>query len=60
MLVNDTDGSFLGANPDAFDVIRGPADNLELIVDGVSSLDGSLRMEFSRVGDLEKDVLHNI
>lgn len=60
MLVNDADGSFLGADPDALNVVGSLAEFLELVVDDVSGFDGSLGMEFCGVGDLEEDVLHDV
>jgi hypothetical protein len=60
LLINNSDSSFLSADPDTLNVIRGLAESFELIVDGVSSLDGGLSVKLSRVRDLEKDILHNI
>lgn len=60
MLINDTDSSLLSADPDTLDVVRSLAEFLELVVDGMSSLNSGLSVEFSRVGDLEEDILHDI
>jgi hypothetical protein len=60
LLIDNTDGSFLSTDPDALDVIRGLSESFELIVDGMSSFDSGLSVEFSRVGNLEENVLHDI
>lgn len=60
LLVDDPLGGLLGADPDALDVVRGLAEFLELGMDDVSSLDGGLGVEFSGVGDLEEDILHDV
>lgn len=60
MLVNNTDGSLLGADPDALDVVGSLAECLQVFVDDVSSLNGGLCVEFCRVGDLKENVLHDV
>lgn len=60
LLVNDTDGGFLGANSDTLDISSRLAHFFELVVENVGSLNGGLGMELSREGDLEEDVFHDI
>ena len=60
LLVNNTHGCLLSADVDRRNVVRGLAHRLELRVEGMRSLDGSLCMEFGRVRDLEEYVLHDV
>lgn len=60
LLVDDTDGGLLSANPDALYVIGGLAKSLELVIDSMSRLNSSLGVEFGRVGNLEENILHDI
>ena len=60
LLINNSDSSFLSADSNAFDVIRAFPEFLKFIVNNVSSLDGSLCMEFCRERYLEQDVLHDV
>ena len=60
MLVDDPYCSFLRPNPDALDVVDGLAKFLELGMHHVGGFDSGLCVEFSRVGNFEEDVLHNV
>jgi hypothetical protein len=60
LFVDDADRRLLGADAHALDVIRRLAKRLEPLMDDVSGLDGRLRVELGRVGDLEEHVLHHV
>ena len=60
LLVDNPHRSFLSADPDALNVIRCLAQGFELVVENVCTLHRCLSMELSRVGDLEKNVLHDV
>lgn len=60
LLVDDTDGRLLSADSDTLDVVGSLPESFEFAVDGVSSFDSSLCVEFGGVGDLEKNVLHDV
>ena len=60
LLVDDAHSCLLSADADRRNVVRRLAHRLELRVEGMRSLDGSLCMEFGRVRDLEEDVLHYV
>lgn len=60
LLVDNTNGGFLCADADTLDVVGSLAHSLELLVKDVRSLHSGLSVEFSREGDLEKHVLHDI
>lgn len=60
LLVDNTNGSFLGANFDVLDVVRRFAQVLELLVQDHTRLSGGLSVELGRERDLEQNVLHNV
>ena len=60
LLIDDADGSLLGADANALDVVRRLASSLEPLVDDVRRLDGRLRVELGRIRDLEEDVFHHV
>ena len=60
LLVNNAHGCLLSADADRRNVVRRLAHRLELRVESMRSLDGSLCMEFGRVRDLEEYVLHDV
>jgi hypothetical protein len=60
LLVNDADASLVGSASDGLDVSGRLALRLEEVVDLLRGLDSGLRVELSRVGDLEENVLHDI
>jgi hypothetical protein len=60
LFVNDPDSSFLSPDDNTLDITGTLAHLLEFAVQDVSSLDGSLSVEFSRVRDLEENILHNV
>jgi len=60
LLVNDADASLVGSAGDGLDIGSRLALGLEEVVNLLGGLDGGLRVELSRVGDLEENVLHDI
>jgi hypothetical protein len=60
LFINNSDGSFLGSDHDALDVVRCFAHVLQLAMDDMGSLDGRLSVEFGRIANLEEDIFHNV
>jgi len=60
MLVDNPHGRLLSPDPDALDVIGSLTELLELGVDDVRGFNSGLGMEFSRVRNLEENILHDI
>lgn len=60
LLVDDADAGLVCPVDDALNVLGRLAHSRQLLVQTLGSLDGSLGMELSRVGNLEQDVLHDV
>jgi hypothetical protein len=60
LLVNNTNGRLLGSDPDTLDVIGSLTYLLQLSMNNVRRLHGGLRMELGGVGNLEKNILHDV
>ena len=60
LLIDDADGSLLGADANALDIVRRLTSSLEPLVEDVRCLDGRLGVELGRIGDLEEDVFHHV
>jgi hypothetical protein len=60
LFVNDPDSSFLSPDDNTLDIAGTLAHLLEFAIQDVSSLYSSLSVEFSRVRDLEENVLHDV
>ena len=60
LLVDNPHSGLLRPDLDAFDVVGGLAESLELGVEGVSDLDGGLSMELGRERDLKENILHDV
>jgi hypothetical protein len=60
LLVDNSDASLVSSASDGLDVGSRLALRLEDVVDLLRGLDGGLRVELGRVGNLEENVLHDI
>jgi hypothetical protein len=60
LLVDNADGSLLGADAHALDIIRRLTESGELPVNDVGSLDGRLRVELGGIRYFKQHVLHHV
>lgn len=59
-LVDDTHGGLLRPNTDTLDVVTGLTHCSQFSIDNVRGFYGGLGVELGGVGDLEKDILHDV